>query len=93
MNEMDEMTLCMQKIINKLHNDNQRIIDLEAQNAALLALVREMVSNEDRPIDSEFGCCSFCREGSERDDDQHTSDCVITRVRALLAELDKGETE
>jgi hypothetical protein len=39
---MDEMTLCMQKIINKLHNNSRRIADLEAQNAALRAFVKQI---------------------------------------------------
>jgi hypothetical protein len=63
------------------------IADLEAQNAKLLALVREVASGTMWNITDH---CMFC---GCRSDDTHTEDCLLKRAAALLAELEKGETE
>lgn len=73
---MDEMTLCMQKIINKLHNDNQRIAELEVQNAALLALVRNIEDNAPQSEDEIDPTASWKLWVAGE------------RCRALLADLD-----
>jgi hypothetical protein len=64
------------------------IADLEAQNAKLLALVREVASGTMWNITDH---CMFC---GCRSDDTHTEDCLLKRAQALLTELDtKCETE
>jgi hypothetical protein len=75
MNEMDEMTLCMQKIINKLHNDRKRITALES-------LLREMVDEPPIVVGDGGACCVFC--GAVYDN-PHMEACWVKRAEKALS--------